>query len=210
MAAAAVPAANDHLGPGRGAWSLGEPEDFGMSTALLEQAAQEIGERANERYCLVVAKDGVIVHETYYANTSATTYESDSLGKTVTAALVATAIEQGLVDLDRPLHEYGVTPQANWSASGTDYFPRVTLRHLLAQSSGYGVVPPGSKMTYDSNLYIQHISYALTAAIRRAATPRWEGARQFAAEEFAAALGIPDLYDYDETGIDMSAGGGQA
>lgn len=91
--------------------------------------------------------------------------------------------------------------------SGTDFFPVVTLRHLLAQSSGYGTVRPGSKMTYDSYNYIQHISYAITAAVQK--DKRWVSALDFASRHFATALGIPDLYAYDGTGADISAGGGQ-
>ena len=41
------------------------------------------------------------MHEAVYANTTATVYESDSLGKTITASVVATAVEHGLVDLVR-------------------------------------------------------------------------------------------------------------
>lgn len=90
--------------------------------------------KAANRFCLLVVKDGVIMHEAVYANTTATVYESDSLGKTITASVVATAVEHGLVDLDTPIHTYGVAPgQANWSASGVDYFEQVTLRHLLGQ-----------------------------------------------------------------------------
>ena len=47
--------------------------------------------RAPHRYCLLVVKDGEIVHESYFANTSETVYESDSLGKTATAALFGVA-----------------------------------------------------------------------------------------------------------------------
>ena len=51
------------LGPGRGVWHLGNPEDFGMNAALLERGAAEVGERAPHRYCLAIIKDGVLVHE---------------------------------------------------------------------------------------------------------------------------------------------------
>ena len=204
---AAEPHDYSHLGPGRGAWQVGKPEHFGMDSAQLEAAAKEVGTRAPHRYCLAVIKDGVIVHESYYSNTSSSVYESDSLGKTITAAMVSAAIEQGLVDLDVPIAQYGVTPGANWSVSGVDYFPEVTLRHLLAQASGYGTLKPGTKMTYDSDQYIQHISYAITAAAKKSGKAR--NALEFASSEFATALGIPDLYTYDGTGEDISAGGGQ-
>ena len=62
--------------------------------------------------------------------------------------MVGAAVESGLVDIDTPIQEYGVKgDRAVWNATGVDYFPQLTLRHLLAQSSGYGSVAPGSKMT---------------------------------------------------------------
>lgn len=48
------------------------------------------------------------------------------------------AVQDGILDIDKPIKEYGVKPQAIWNASGPDYFNNVTIRHLLAQSSGYG------------------------------------------------------------------------
>ena len=165
------------LGPGRGTWSVGIPEDFGMDSELLSRAAAEVGRVGAERYCLLIAKDGVIVSETYYKNTSESTYESDSLGKTITASLLGVAVQHGLLDLDTPLVQYGVRPRGNWSVSGTDYFPEVTMRHLLTQSSGYGTIPPGSRMTYDSDAYIQHISYAISDILERRTESAWAGGR---------------------------------
>ena len=52
-----------------------------------------MGRVGAERYCLLIAKDGVIVSETYYKNTSESTYESDSLGKTITASLLGVAVQ---------------------------------------------------------------------------------------------------------------------
>jgi len=40
-------------------------------------AASKLGPlQANERYCLTVTKDGVIVHERYFSNTSSSLYET--------------------------------------------------------------------------------------------------------------------------------------
>ena len=38
-------------------------------------------------------------------------YEADSLAKTMTAQVVGVAVSQGLIDLDKPLLEYGVQPR---------------------------------------------------------------------------------------------------
>ena len=57
-------------------------------------------------------------------------------------------------------------------------------------------------MTYDSDNFIQHISYTLTAIAKKQGMA---GAYEWAKKAFAVPMGIPDFYDYDETGIDVSA-----
>ena len=87
-AAAAAPAPG--LGPGRGPWRAEPAERHGLSTAGLAKAAALVQEMAPERHCFLVVKDGVVVHETYYGNSTPTSrYESDSLGKQGTALLMA-------------------------------------------------------------------------------------------------------------------------
>ena len=46
-------------------------------------------------------------------------------------------------------------PQANWSKTGVDFFPKVTTMHLLGQTTGVGEYPPGTRFTYDSDQYLQ-------------------------------------------------------
>jgi len=144
-----------------------------------------------------------------------------SAAKTVIAALIGVAVQHGLFDIDTPIMQYGVHPGkgSNWSRTGVDFFPNVTARHLLSQSSGGGSWFPGTALTYDSDEYIQHLSYLLNATAGKNAT-----ARQWATSEFAIPLGLPQLYAYqgpdpaargdtptaDEGGnADISAGGDQ-
>ena len=71
----------------------------------------------------------MIIHETYYSNTSSSVYETDSLGKTAVATIVGLLVEDGLLDIDTPIKEYGVADDlASWSASGTNYFSRECAR----------------------------------------------------------------------------------
>jgi CubicO group peptidase (beta-lactamase class C family) len=169
-----------------------------------------------------VAKDGKLIHESYFANTSETKYETDSAGKMMTAALMGVAVQQGLLDIDKPIKQYGVKPKQYrnawnnasflWNKTGVDFFDNVTTRHLLTQTNGFGLVPPGSKFTYNSDDYIQHLSYVLSAVSRQDAVT-------YASDNFAAPLGVPDYYTFDNSGIegsgthapigDFSAGGGQ-
>jgi CubicO group peptidase (beta-lactamase class C family) len=86
---------------------------------------------------------------------------------------------------------------------GVDFFPNVTARHLLSQSSGYGRVAPGTFFSYDSFGYIQHLSDALAKATA-------EPAVAWATREFAEKLGLPELFLSDGVaGGGVSAGGGQ-
>ena len=146
--------------------------------------------------------------------------ETMSAAKTATAALMGVAHAQGLFDLDVPIAQYGVqrSPLANWSrnANGTDFYPLVTARHLLSQTSGVGRVRPGTAFTYDSGDFIGHLARLLDV---RAGAGRT--ALQFARREFATPLGLPWLYDHvsrdplnqgdtpRHPGIDFCAGGDQ-
>eukprot|EP01050_Picozoa_sp_SAG11_P021228 SAG11_NODE_3734_length_2258_cov_1.141732_3_plen_131_part_00 len=56
-------------------------------------------------------------------------------------------------------------------------------------------MPPGSKFTYDSEEYIQHISYALSAVVPN------NSALAYAREHFAVPLGMDDFFDYDNVQV---------
>lgn len=203
LATAALFAGAGSFGPGRGAWETASPSSVGLSAAALDAAARAVAERAPERYCLLVARSGRLVHETYYANTSDTKYELDSAAKTFIAQLVGVAVRRYALDVKAPLSRYGVPRSANWNRTGLDFYPEVTAEHLLTQTNGYGLVKPGSTFTYNSEEYIQHLSPLLAAATNRSAL-------EFATTEFAVPLGIPDLFLDDDIPDDgISAGGGQ-
>ena len=109
-----------------------------------------------------MAADGKLVYESYAdGHAREQKYEMDSALKTMNALMFGVAVTKGLVDIDKTLASYDVTPKANWSKSGTDYYSKVTSRHVLTQTTGVGYYPPGSQFTYDSDEYIQHLSYVL-------------------------------------------------
>lgn len=200
----------DGLGPGKGEWVVSEPEKYGLDKKELAAAVDMVGKLVPERGCLLITKGGEIIVEDYYDKFGADTkWETDSMAKTFVAALFGIVVEKGIVDLDKPLAEYGMPPHPSdlWNRTGVDYWPNVTARHLLTQTSGYGVVVPGTKMTYDSNAYIQHLSYFLSHV-------RFS-AQHFATHFFAKPLGVPELFVYDSQrwfpGLanEISAGGGQ-
>lgn len=211
------------LGPGPGPWRHAEPERFGLDGAALRRAAEAAMIAAPDRYCILVVKNGMIVYESYdKGGGEDAAYEADSLAKTATALVVGAAIRAGFFDLDTPLAAYGLAPKCPggsycWRVvnctldkecpSGPlGYYPNVTARVLLAQSSGCVTgtgctAAPGTAFTYDSEVYIQHLVKLIAQTC--GTTPR----------EFASAfmdkLGLVGYYDNDEMGGGFSAGGGQ-
>eukprot|EP00929_Paragymnodinium_shiwhaense_P047942 TRINITY_DN24312_c0_g1_i2.p1 TRINITY_DN24312_c0_g1~~TRINITY_DN24312_c0_g1_i2.p1 ORF type:complete len:912 (-),score=131.97 TRINITY_DN24312_c0_g1_i2:120-2855(-) len=190
------------LGPGSGRWTKVEPEAAGLSTAALDAAAARVEKKMPVRQCWAVFRHGALVHEAYYDGAlPATNYEVDSASKTATALVMGVAWTMGLFDLDKPLVEYGVSPDDTWTDDPNHWFPRLTARHLLSQSSGRGMLPPGQNFTYDSDDAIQHLERLLAKVIGSEETTQW------ATDHFAVPLGIPDLFVND--GPQFSAGGGQ-
>jgi hypothetical protein len=154
------------LGPGAGPWRSAPAEAHGLSSTALAAAADAVAEAAPDRHCFLVVKDGAIVHERYYGDANAgAKYESDSLGKQGTSLIMTMAATRNLIDLDKPLASYNVTPMPNtWPPK---WWPNVTARHLLSQTGGCvtggnsGVKgypqcysAPGTNWTYDSEDFI--------------------------------------------------------
>jgi CubicO group peptidase (beta-lactamase class C family) len=167
------------------------PSKLGLSAAALLKAANEYGEFASGT-CLTVVRDGqIVLDKSYGFGAHGRLLESMSAGKTATAALMGVAHRMGLFSLDTPIHTYGIPSSlANWSANinRTDYYPLITARHLLSQTSGVGKYPPATRFTYDSYKYIEYLSYMLDKL-----APDNQTALQFAQEHFNIPLGLPDL-----------------
>lgn len=140
------------LGPGQThPWPLTPAAAVGLSAAQLQLAGDAVGKQGAP-LCLAIVKDGALVLDRTYglgarpvppskaapyaSGGGARMIETMSAGKTITAALMGAAITAGLFDLDTPLVKYGVKPLgANW-AQPVNYFPNITARHLLTQSTG--------------------------------------------------------------------------
>jgi CubicO group peptidase (beta-lactamase class C family) len=195
-------------GPGLGEWATAEPGAHGLSAAELGEAATELSTAVPVRECFLVTRHGLLMHESYAEGLNGSTpVLVDSIGKTMTALIVgaAAAAANYTVDIDAPIHSYGVEP-----AAGVDWgrwWPNITTRHLLSQTTGMGKFPPGSAFTYDSDSYISHLAPLIEV---------WSGMtpRAFAVK-FATALGVPHLYDWESSapyGLDpdhFEIGGGQ-
>ena len=153
------------FGPGDGEWLVESPDVHGLSSAKLANASALHERRLARRDCLLVVKDGVIVHEAYHNGGDADTlHYVESAGSVAAALLAGAAARHGLLDLDTPLHELGITappvpvphasdpetaarerrhPELRWGAEWRE----VTTRHLLSQTTGWGRAPAARRST---------------------------------------------------------------
>ena len=209
LAAAAACAGADQLGPGDGPWQRDAPELHGLDRAKLDEAWKRLQKEVPNRYCFGVARNGKLVYEGFneeqerypgQKNTPNTRYEVDSAGKTMQALMVGVGIKKKLYDLDTPLEKYGVKPQASFGWGYLGWYKKLTLRHILSQTTGQGKAEPGTAFTYDSDAYIAHASHLIEKT-------SGEGSAKWATDNFAIPLGLPDLYKEDGEHTDI--GGGQ-
>ena len=120
-------------------WAHVEPEAVGISRAALERVTESVFS-IDDRYGLLVAVDGRIVHE-HYAVSAESTNRIFSLTKGLGATLVGVAIERGYLNVDDrvsswlPVHHPSIAPDA-------------TIEHLLNMSAHQE--PAGSAWAYNS------------------------------------------------------------
>lgn len=112
---------------------------FAHADALDDKITQEMARRHVPGVSVLVIQDGKVIKEKGYgyANlehkvpvTEKTVFQSGSVGKTFTAALVMLLAEDGKLSLDDPISRHLANTPAAWSG--------ITIRHLLTHTSGLG------------------------------------------------------------------------
>ena len=132
--------------PGARPWIVERAELHGLSANALEEASSNV-ETIVSRDCFVVARDGVVVHESYYGGSDANTQtNADGVGTLALVAATGVAAQQGLLELDAPLSKYNVRSAEEAFEGRVD---GVTVRQLLAQTHGGGSREPGSAFERD-------------------------------------------------------------
>jgi CubicO group peptidase (beta-lactamase class C family) len=168
-------------------WERGTPRQAGIDLRVLDRAD------LTGVTSLLVARHGRLVVERYYGIQAADRVPVFSITKSVVSALVGIALaEQRLRGVDQHLAE--IVPGAD---------RRITLRHLLSMSAGYGrqlnygptdaptlanrplVSPPGTMFRYDSG------SSDLLAAVLARVTGMT--AAEYARRRLFEPLGIRDV-----------------
>ena len=113
---------------------------------------------------------GCAINETALPVTEQTVFEAGSLGKPIFAYAVMRLVQAGLLELDRPLHEYLPLPDAT-----TPRMKRVTTRQVLSHTTGLPnwrrdpapldpAFEPGQEFRYsgEAYFYLQRVAEALS------------------------------------------------
>ena len=209
--AAYVRLGTQRLGPGPGEWLVEAPEVHDLRAADLNAAGDRHARELASRDCLVVAKDGVIVHERYHNGADANSLHFvDGAGKTATALLVGALVKSHGLDLDEPLARYGVeAPElagqlydVEWDS---DAWSKVTTRHLLARVTGAPAASPGADAvpgaSFDRSEALQRrvldrVVPNLVEKLTGVEATRW------ARERLGEPLGAPDLFAHPNASLE--------
>ena len=205
-------------------WPTSTPEEQGMDSETLAQAAAEIGSKQINLHSMIVIRHGTIVVEKYFGSYSADrTQEVYSITKDVTAVLIGIAIGQGAIDsVDHKVLDYF----PDLTLADNDVRKQdITIEDLLSMSSGLAwsddadvdpmmrsgsqvryvlnrpmAAAPGEKFNYDTG------APGLLLAILQKAT----GTRpiDFANAYLFGPLGITDVYwQTDSMGLETGGFG---
>lgn len=222
----AMPAApanpGERIWPTQG-WTTSAPEDQGLDSSRLDRAAQR-AERMGMA-SLLVFRHGYLVHENYFAKTSANTrFAMYSVTKSFTSTLAGIAVDQGLISsIDIPVQE--ALPNLDLESTSPEK-DQMTLRHLLTMTSGldwkegdpayramytsrnwveYVMSTPMSESPGSKFLYCSGCSHVLSAAVHQAVGNDLPG---FAEINLFTPLGISGYYwEEDAQGIPIGGWG---
>jgi CubicO group peptidase (beta-lactamase class C family) len=134
-------------------WTIEAPEAHGLDSERLKHAAAEVFQ-VHKRYGFLVARRGVIVHETYERDADATS-PIFSLTKSFAAALIGVARTRGFLHEDDRI--------ADWLPVHHPHIAEgATVRHVLSMTASR--VPAGSWFEYNSSELLNSLPNVLWVA----------------------------------------------
>ena len=171
-------------------WETVDPSEVGWNAGRLDAALAVAGERSStsvvilhrgrilaERHWTLDSPSRGHVNGSHGANAAGHAVEDvASVQKSVVAVLVGLAQERGLLTLDDPVSDHA----GRWTAATEEQERAVTIRHLMAMTTGLTPAleqdaPPGSKWLYNTPAY-HHLLRIVAAAAgldRNEVTREW-------------------------------------
>lgn len=138
-----------------GDWPTGKPEDYGLDTAVLEDAANSIQRSTGNRYGMVVIRKGVLVYEKYWEGGADDKHIIYSCTKSWGSTLIGIAVTQGLLNVKDEVRKWVPEPVSGVVAGAT-------VEHVLSQTAQFS--PPGVTFNYDMGTVLNTLPEVLEAA----------------------------------------------
>jgi CubicO group peptidase (beta-lactamase class C family) len=115
-------------------WQSMSPEMLGLDPTKLD-AAVSFSTASSNTQAVMVVRHGYVAAEEYFSGTASTRYESYSMAKSFSSALIGIAIDQGIVpSVDEKLCTYYPT---YWDCADTsDLRSKITIDHAMNISTG--------------------------------------------------------------------------
>jgi CubicO group peptidase (beta-lactamase class C family) len=154
-AAAGSAAGSGSAASGTWQWPEGKPEDFGIETAWLDEAADSIQRSTGNRYGMVVVRKGTLLYEKYWEGGPDDKHIIYSCTKSWGSSLIGIAVTQGLLSVTDEIRKYVPMPAQGVSQGAT-------VEHVLTQSAHTD--PPGQSFQYNSGYLLNTAPEVLAVA----------------------------------------------
>jgi CubicO group peptidase (beta-lactamase class C family) len=136
-------------------WPEGKPEDFGVESAWLDEAADAIQRSTGNRYGMVVVRKGTLIYEKYWDGGPDDKHIIYSCTKSWGSSLIGIAVTQGLLSVTDEVRKWVPMPAQGVSEGAT-------LEHVITQSAH--TTPPGQAFQYNSGYLLNTAPEILQAA----------------------------------------------
>jgi CubicO group peptidase (beta-lactamase class C family) len=114
------------------AWDTMSPSQLGWCNARIDSMYEFLGNKGTKAF--IVLKDGKMVLEKYYGSfTQDSLWYWASAGKSLAAAVVGIAQQEGLLNINDPVSKY---LGKGWTSCPTDKEDLITIKHQLTMTSG--------------------------------------------------------------------------
>lgn len=126
-------------------WPTSTPEEQGLDSAKLAEGLLSIKKKDTPIHSLMMIRHGsVILDAKFYPYDGSTYHDVASVTKSVMTTLIGIAADQGKLDLDQPMVSFFPNrPIANRD----ERKERITVRHLVSNSSGLDCIGEGGEPT---------------------------------------------------------------
>ena len=179
-------------------WDTLSPGQLGWCQEKIDSMYQFLGDKGTKAF--IVLKDGKMVLEKYYGNfTQDSVWYWASAGKTLAAAVVGIAQQEGLLNINDPVSKY---LGKGWTSCPADKEDLITIKHQLTMTSGLDETAADVDCTDPSCLlykvdagarwYYHNAPYTLTHDVVAAASSKSFNLYTF--QKIASPIGMSGLW----------------